>query len=255
MYGIEPKILDKLNPITLLLLEKIKVNRSTITNQSIINLVAYNALSSNNYLNSEELTKVSCLINFKKIIYVIGLIKRELEQDLSEFIRVSFVAKLVSLLFKINDMIVKYDIKLGDLAKIFDETDDALILAQFTKNKFVGVANIIDVLNSFIKKIVVNNSTELDINIRNSVNLDTFLRLKRIKYIIENYKEVVNPQTESDLFVILNNILSTATNFIVKMIDSIELIKFFETSDKVVQQLIIRQTNKNYINAIIDIDN
>lgn len=253
MYGLNPEFLEKLNPVTLAIFEKIKVNTSTIITQSVITVVAYNAVSINNYYNSEELTRLWSFFNFKKIIYVIGLIKRELEKELSEFTKTSFVSKLVSMLLKINDMIIKYNIQFGDIQKILDQADDELIIAQFTKDKFLGVATTIDFLNANIKKIGVNNSTETDARIRNSVNLDVFLQLKYIKYVIENYKEIVNPQTETDLLVLLNNTLFTANNFIDKMIETIEFIKFFETSDKIIQQIIIDDTNKNYIKAILDV--
>lgn len=252
MYGIDPEILEKLNPVTVMIFKRIKVNKSTNITQTVINKVAYNALNISNYRNSEENTKFANLLNLKKITYVFGLLKRELEKDISSSARVSFTAKLISLLFKINDMVIKYNIKYGELQKLFDEADDALIIAEITKNKFVGIAKTQTNLNALMKSIIVNNNTERDENIRDSVNLEIFLKLRVIRYVCDNYKDNVNPQTQADTYKLLNNLLEIATNFINKMIENIPLISFYVSSDKIVQGVIRNSINKKYIQTIFD---
>jgi hypothetical protein len=254
MFQIEPEILENLNPLTLLILEKSRINTTTIITQTIINKVALNALNHNNYKNTEKQTKINCFLNLKQIIYVIGLIKRELEKNIALSARVSLTAKLVSLLFKINDIINKYNLSVDNLQEIFDEAYDELILAEDTNNKYFGITTTQNLLNTLIKKIIVNNNTETDISIKDSVNLDTYLKLKVIRYVINNYQNIVNPQTQADSFLLLKNILSTTTNFINNMVEKIELIKFYDSADPVVQKLIRRNVNKNYLKAMFDVE-
>ena len=252
MYQIESEILEKLNPLTLLILEKTRINTTTNITQTIINKVAFSTLNCNNYKNTEKQTKICSLFNLKHIIYVIGLIKRELEKNIALSARVSFTAKLVSLLFKINDIINKYNLHVDNLQEIFDEAYEELINGENTNNKFSGIVTTQKFLNIQIKKIIVNNNTETDINIKNSVDLDIYLKIKGAVNVINNYKDIVNPQTQADSFELLKNLLSTATNFINKMVEKIELIKFYESADPEVQKLIRKNTNKLYIKSLFE---
>jgi hypothetical protein len=115
MVEIDESFFDKLNPETVILYTSIKINNTTKINYFDIDKLAYKNLSRDNNANSYILTKINSISNLKRSIYIIGLLKRELNKDNSLLAKISLQYKLLSTLYKINDFINKYNITFKNL--------------------------------------------------------------------------------------------------------------------------------------------
>lgn len=198
--------------------DNIKVNETSNLTFDQINIRSFRIISNSCIGQNKDETKSLCLNDLKKIIIIIGSIKKILNEKITKFQKITIENKLIKLLIKLEIIIKKYNLNFNNILESFIESDN-LYLEIINSNQLILPDHefIYDVIERMKNKITTI-FLETNENILISDIFDTFLNLIYLEKILKNYLSIVdvniNQKTYYDLTNKINEINLIINNFI-----------------------------------------
>ena len=224
-------------------------NTSTNLKRKNVLKIAAHAYNNSNIGQTAFQTKVARIHSLKKIIFIIGLLKKELSIANTNHIRNNIENKLIRLTFKLDEIVNKYDLNYDNLKEYLfvNDNDYLTIIGDSHEKAFIGLTTATSISNGYMKKYEMVNLFELNINIKNSINLDVYHGVLFIKKAFEQYLELIDINNDKDLFINTIQSLIQLNKFIEYLTINDDFLKMYVNSNEQEQQRIRKIVRSNYI--------
>lgn len=246
--------LDDLDPRTIQIFEKVKVNSSTLLNTG--NVLSLSLKISDEFNNGQDKFQimVSRIYSIKKIILLIGLLKRELNNADNFFLKVNIENKIIRICFKLDEIVTKYNLSYDILKNVLIENDNNFI--SIIQNNgifsFDGLQKCTEISTGLIKKYESLNLLEKNIDIKNSNKLDLFLSNLYLKKVLENYLEIVDVKQNLSLHKNIKQSILKLNIFIDFISSNDEFINSYVFANLETKENIRRNVRISYIDNIFN---
>ncbi len=241
-----------LDPRTIEIYEKVKVNLSTLLNTG--NILSLSLKIADEFNNGQDKFQimVSRIYSIKKILLLIGLLKRELNVADNYFLKVNIENKIVRICFKLDEIVTKYNLSYDILKNVLIENDNNFI--SIIQNNgifsFDGLEKCTVISVGLIKKYESINLLEKNIDIKNSNKLDIYLSCLYLNKVLEQYLEIIDLKQNLSLHERVKQSISKLNIFVDFISSNDEFINSYVFADFETKENIRRNVRINYIDNI-----
>jgi hypothetical protein len=242
--------MDKLSPEVLEIFNSIKINTTANLTYKQINTRSFHIINNSCIGQNADETKSLYLNDLKKIINIIGLIKRLLGEPITLLQKITIEFKLIKLLNKLEEILNKYNLNLNNILDSFIESDN-LYLKIINSNELVlpGLYYIYLVINR-MKIRLETIFLETDENILISNIFDSFLNIIYLKKCLNNYLSIIDINNDSNTFLEISDKIKEIERIIENFVSKNQFIKNYINLNDETKKKIRINIRQNLFNTL-----
>lgn len=243
----------EINKKTIELYQKVKINVTTKLKESDVNSLAYWVYSSSNIEQNKKQTKINRIWQLKKILFVIGLLKKILVNPDNLYDKIVFEEKLSKVLYKLDEIVMEYDISYDNIIEKSElNTIEYYKFINNQEKSLIGGETANDICNGLINKFQYIEFLEKSEAIKISEILDIYLNLTFISKVFNNYLDIIDVNNNNLIFTKTLQSQEKTNKFILFLTSNVQIVNNFVKSDEFSKLLIIKQQNSQYFDAILN---
>jgi hypothetical protein len=171
---------------------------------SSVNKIAYYAYTDSRISQNKEQTKINKIWSVKKILFVIGLLKKYLgASNESLYNKINLENKLIRVLLKLDEIVIEYNLDYDNLKEnlFLNSVDFLKIINDNNIKSYIGTKTVLNLSSGLIKKLESINLLESNIDNKNLQILDIYLSLLFVNKVFTNYNDIIDQSTNKKLFI------------------------------------------------------
>ena len=228
----------------------ININRTARLTFNQINLSSYRIIINSCIGQNDDETKSLYLNDLKKIVTIIGSIKRIFLEFITLYQKTILEINLFKLLNKLQEIIFKYNLNIDTIFNSFIESDDLYLNIIESNELILPELSFIEEVVDRMKIRLETLFLETDENILISNIFDSYLNLIYLKKMFNNYLSIIDNTTNNNDYIKITNKITELDLIIEKFISDNQFIKNYINFNNNTKKEIRINIRKNLFNAL-----
>lgn len=235
-------------------MKKVKPNLSTDLKKSSVLKIAYYTYNNSYIAQNKKQTKLTKIGSVSKILFIIGLLKRDLGSANTFFDKINLNNKMIRVLASLDQIVREYNLDLSNLKeKLSTSTIEYIrLINDNNEQAFIGDDTASLISSGLINKLESINLFESNNDIKKFEILNIYLNSLFISKVFTEYVKIIDVSSNNDLYI--NTLQSlNKINVFIKFLESIDNnVKTFNESSFEIKKKIIMGDIENYIDALLN---
>jgi hypothetical protein len=246
--------LAEVDPRTVLIFEAVKPNLSTNLKKSSVLKIAYHTYNNSCISRDRKRTKISKIWSVKKILFIIGLLKKYLGSTNSFYDKVNLENKMIRVVIKLDEIVREHNLDLSNLKEelSINTIEYLRLINNISEKSFIGGKTGSLLISGLIKKFESINLFESNKEIKDLEALDIYITSLFLNKVFVDYVKIIDSVADKELFTKNFQSLEKINIFIKYLQSKDDNIKTFIQSSDETKKLIIKIKTENFIDALLN---